>query len=106
MASARFLWIGVALLLVLHPREAAAVGGCHTDCAISWGPCLSCGFRAVSNVLCYRSSCDACDTLSCDAALPAQGDRWAADFARPEVCPASPVSRMRIVRVQRLAARG
>src|SRR4051794_10349953 len=96
----------VVALLLLHPGKAAA---CHTDCSLSnpFGDCLTCGFRALSNVLCYRSSCDACDTLDCGQALPPQTAR-SSGVTSSEVCtaPGNPASAVRIVRVQRQVARG
>jgi len=104
----RRLWIGVALLLFLHPGN-AAFAGCHTDCSLAdpFGDCVKCGFRALSDVVCYRSSCDACDTLSCEAALPSSTDQWASDISSGSCsAPVMPVAKVRIIKVQHPATRG
>jgi hypothetical protein len=111
VARKRYPWIGVALLLFLNAGRVVAAG-CHTDCVITWGPdCQNCGFRALSNVTCYRGSCDSCDTFYCGVSLPSRADQWASGVTSPDACsaPASqaaPVSTVRIVKIQRLAARG
>jgi hypothetical protein len=108
LVRSRFLWIGIALLLFLHPGT-PAFAGCHTDCSLNspFGSCLNCGFRAFSEVTCYRSSCDACDTLSCEASLPSTNDQWASGISSGSCsAPATPVAKVRIVKVQHPAARG
>jgi len=110
LLRSRYLGIGVALLFFFYPGKAAA--GCHTDCSFAFpnshSDCLTCGFRALSNVTCYRSDCNSCDTLDCSAALPRQADQWASNVISDKSCPASskPVSTVRVVKVQKLAARG
>ena len=106
LLRSRYLWIVVALLLC-WPGTAAA--GCHTDCSLRdpFGPCLNCGYRVFSDVMCYRSSCDACDTIDCGVALPSRQDQWASGATGSESClmAVAPASRVKIVKVQRLAAR-
>ena len=110
LLRSRYLYIGVALLFFFYPGKAKA--GCHTDCSLTFpkspSDCLTCGFRALSNVTCYRSDCNSCDTLDCSVALPHPADQWASSATGDESCPLSikPVSTVRIVKVQRLAARG
>lgn len=104
LMRSRLLWVAVALLLFLNSGEAM---GCHTDCSLTVprlpNPCLTCGFRALSNVACSRSSCDACDTVDCGEIAPSRTSNLMS-----EACsvPVTPVSTLRIVKVQRLGARG
>lgn len=104
-------WIGVALFLFLGSGRAEAAG-CHTDCSLKslFSDCATCGFRAVSDVICVRRDCDTCDTFSCLAALPSEADQWASSDTSLNACSAATsataVSVVRIVKVQRMAARG
>jgi hypothetical protein len=109
LSRSRSLWIGVGLFVLLHPG--AAMAGCHTDCSLTFPQsphgCLTCGFRALSDVTCYRMDCDSCDTLSCTATLPSQGELWASNAVGDGGCPLAvpPVSTVKVLRVQRLASR-
>ena len=104
------LAIGVVLFFGLFSGSGSAAG-CHTDCSLTFptmpNPCLTCGFRALSNVLCFRRDCDTCDTVDCGLLLPAMVDQWASGVARSEGCAATsaPTSTVRVLKVQRLAAR-
>jgi hypothetical protein len=97
----------VVALLLLHPGKAVA---CFTDCVLTsaFGDCLTCGFRAVSEVTCHRSSCDSCDTLDCGEALPPQATPRNSGLISSASCaaPSIPISVVKIVRVQRPVARG
>lgn len=103
----RTLCIGVALLLALNsvPAEAA---GCHSVCEPKfWPDCMGCSFVAFQRIMCIRASCGQCAEEYCFVAMPSQGDQWAAKTIRQEACtaPLAPVPTLKIVKVQRLAAR-
>lgn len=112
MAFTRFrwsLWLGVTMFLFLSPGKATAAG-CRTDCKLFplFPDCLTCGYRAFSDVMCFRISCDSCDTLSCTASLLSPADQWATSVTDREGCServkTAPMSK--ILKVQQLAARG
>lgn len=80
----RYPWILPALLLF----SSETAFGCKTECSLNnpFGPCLGCGYRAFSHVMCYRSSCDVCDTIDCGVALPSVQDQWASGVTGSESC--------------------